>query len=44
MAVQQLVEDRGLDPDPALVAQEVHLTFSYLQSQVRVAWGGSGRE
>jgi hypothetical protein len=33
-AVQQLVQDRGLDADPALVAQEAHLTFNYLQSQV----------
>jgi len=32
-AVQQLVADRALDPDPALVAQEAHLTLSYLSSQ-----------
>lgn len=42
-AVQQLVEDRGLDSDPALVAQEAHLTFNYLQSQVSLysscGWG-----
>lgn len=40
--MQQLVEARGLDEDPALVAQEVQLTFSYLQSQVRVAQGTGG--
>jgi hypothetical protein len=32
-AVQQLVAARGLDLDPALVAQEAHLAFDYLSMQ-----------
>jgi hypothetical protein len=32
-AVQQLVAARGLDLDPALVAQEAHLAFDYLSTQ-----------